>query len=149
MAYSKKLNGHFVKSKRSLIYGIILILIGIGFLISSFNSDGFNTFNSSYSLILILIGIVGVAGSRGVQLFAKAYIKLDNDSLVIKIASSEKKILWKNIDSISFADKKIRVTPNDKNFMFTSLKPLEDEVIEEIIEEISKIAKLKNIKIKK
>lgn len=145
MEYYKNLNGHFIKNRKGIIWGVLLKVVALSFCIGTL-FYGYSNFYMIYSVVLFANGAIGIARSRGVMLLTKAYVKFDDESLEIK-NTNRKRMLWKNIETIDFNDNKMRTLPVDKNFQFTSFSNLEDEVVEEIVCEISKMAKLKNIKV--
>lgn len=147
ISYNRNLNGHFIKSKKNLLFGILLILIALWFFVDAFSEEKFNAFYGLYALVLACNGALALARFRGVLLWTTSYVKLDDEALVIKTFSKEKKVLWANVESVDFRDDKLSICPPDKKFQYVSLQNLEADMIAEIVDQVSKVAALKNIKV--
>jgi len=148
MEYKKNFNGHFLRPKKSLLWGILFSLIAVFFSVSAFIEGEFKWFYLLYSVILLFNGVVAFAKYKGHLLWNKSYIEINDESIEIKVISQKKKALWKNIESIELADNKLRLHPNDKNFQYVSFDSLETETVNEITSKISEFAELKGIGIK-
>lgn len=148
MEYIKNINGHFIKPKNSLLWGVLAFAITIGYVTISSLYKAFEWTSFLACVPLIFTGLTTIARSKGIQLFNKSYLKLNDESLAIKVLSQRKRILWKDIEMIDFTENKLRIRPSDKNFQHVSFKNLEPDIVNEITKEISKVAELKNINIK-
>ena len=145
MTYYKNLNGHFTRPKKNIVIGLLLFLVSIYFMYAAFFENGFKVFYAIYALVLILNGVMALSRYKGIILWRKAYIKLDDEALRIKTISVEKNVLWKDIEGLDLRDNKLRVNPTNKTFQYVALESFDQETINEICEEITKFATLKNI----
>jgi len=148
MNYYKNLNGHFIKPKNSLLWGVLAFAITIVYITIATYYRGFEWAYLFYCTALIFTGLVNIAKSKGFQIITKSYLKIDDESLSIKVHSQRKTALWKDIETIDFTENKLRIRPSDKNFQHVAFKTLEPYIVTEITNEISKVTKLKNIPIK-
>ena len=147
MEYYKDLNGHFKRPKNSLIIAIVFLSLAIGFFLVTLIDKGFKWHYFIYSIIMSLNGVMAFAKYKGRQLWNKSYIRINDESIEVKVLSQKKIAQWTNFNSIDLTENKLRLLPYDKGFQYVSFDMLESDTVDEITNIISKIAKGKNLTI--
>ncbi len=147
MNYSKNLQGQFKKSKWRIFFGTAMVLMAMVYLISLYFNTQFTHWNYLIAALFLVNGIYSIAAGRGYMLGKSSYVKIDEQTIIIKTIGKEKKAFWKDIEIIDFEYGSLKILPEDKKFQFVSLNYLNDDCALEIKSEVIKAANQKGINV--
>lgn len=141
------------KSKFKIILGILSLFIAILWILIQIVDNGtIGIFDSIYSIVFFLNGIVNIIEGRGnssSMLFGKAYILINDENILLKktIFDKEKKVCWKEIVSIKWMSNNFVFDTANEKSLTINMSKFHYSLVRKINETVENIAKEKNIKI--
>ena len=151
MEYARDLLKVKKKSKFPLFLGIASFAIAIVWIwIKLIYNETIKTFDWVYSILFLLNGVSHTSIGFGYsieRLFGKAFIKIDDRSIKIKMGvfKKEKEIAWSQVKSIEYKPNNYYITQSDGSTYHFKMTELEYSVIQEIKNTLETIASDGNI----
>ncbi len=136
------------KSRASTIAGVFSIIFGVAFGVY----NDFSIIWPVYSLFPIIMGLLAVAYGRGYnseRFFGKSFIEINETEFSLKTGAFKKSqsVKWNDVSSLKYEAAVYIFFYKDGSQHKIDLKSLEFELIQEIKEVVSTIAKSNNIQL--
>jgi hypothetical protein len=134
-----------------MVFGLTFLIIAFFWIFTRINNnETIKLFDWFYTAIFGLNGLVHIIAGLGYSIesiFGKAFIKIDNDNINIKLGifEKEKKVNWKDILSIDYKPNNFKILKRDNSIQLFSISKLDYSCISEIKEIISRLAEDKKI----
>ncbi len=134
------------KSIFRIILGLLFIVISIIWIADKgINKQAIRPFDWAFFGVFLLNGIVHSIEGFGfsfARLFGRAFIKIDQEKIVIKtgIFAKEQSVAWQDIKSISNKPVRFQITRNDGTLLTLNLSRLDYLLLKEIKSTIENIA---------